>query len=77
MQEDRPGDIDPEKKEKKGTDTAIDTGIGLVVDDIKDKATLGEVPDQRSDKGADGSCLYRYLGVGRELVGDIEHRPDH
>ena len=46
VQEDRPGDIDPEEEEEYGTDTAVDGSIGLVVHDIEDKAAFGEIPDQ-------------------------------
>jgi hypothetical protein len=46
MQEDRPGDVDPQKEEEYGTDASINGSIGLVVHDIEDKAAFGEIPDK-------------------------------
>ena len=46
MQEDGPGDVDPQKEEEYGTDAAIDGSVGLVVHDIEDKAAFGEIPDE-------------------------------
>jgi len=46
MQEDGPGDVDPQKEEEYGTDAAIDTRICMIVHDIEDKAAFGEIPDE-------------------------------
>jgi len=40
MQKDCPGDIDPEQKEKYGTDTSVHRGIGLVVHNIENEAAF-------------------------------------
>ena len=46
VDKDRPGDIDPEKEEEQGGDTAVDRCIGFVVYHIEDKGAFTEIPDQ-------------------------------
>jgi len=46
------------------------------VEDVEEKATLGEVPDKRGDEGARQGGTGGDAAPGGELVGDIKEQPD-
>lgn len=46
MNKNGPGDIYPQKEEKQGADASINTCIGFVIQDIKDKSTFRKIPDK-------------------------------
>jgi len=76
VEEDGPGDVDPEEEEEQGAQSAVDAGVGAVVEDVKKKAAFGQIPDDRSDEGTDQRGAGRDAAPRGELVGDVKKQPD-
>ena len=76
MEKDRPGDIDPEEEKEQGAESAVDAGVGLVVENIEEEAAFCQIPYEGSDEGAGQSGTGGDVAPWGELIGEVEEQPD-